>query len=91
MSTENQIEANRQNAQRCTGPKTKEGKTRSSQNALKSGLYSQAEVTAAESREDYEALAAEFHNHYAPANPHERSLVDALVRYEWLTRISHAK
>jgi hypothetical protein len=86
MATDNQIEANRLNAQNCTGPRTGEGKARSSQNALKSGLYSQAEVTAAESREDYEALAADYHNHYAPSNPHERSLVDALVRYEWLSR-----
>ena len=86
MSTENQIEANRRNAQLCTGPKTEEGKARSSQNALKTGLYSQKEVIATESKEEYEALAVDFHNHYAPANPHERSLVDALVRYEWLSR-----
>ena len=86
MSTENQIEANRRNAQLCTGPKTEEGKLRSSQNALKTGLYSQKEVIATESQEEYDALAADFHNHYAPANPHERSLVDALVRYEWLSR-----
>src|SRR6185437_4300484 len=86
MSTENQIEANRLNAQLCTGPKTEEGKARSSQNALKTGLHSQKEVIATESREDYEALIADYHNHYAPANPHERSLVDALIRYEWLSR-----
>jgi hypothetical protein len=86
MATENQIEANRLNAQSCTGPKTEEGKARSSQNALKTGLYSQKEVIATESQEDYEALAADYHNHYTPANPHERSLVDALVRYEWLSR-----
>jgi len=86
MSTENQIEANRSNAQFCTGPKTEEGKLRSSRNALKTGLYSQKEVIATESREDYEALAADYHDHFAPANPHERSLVDALVRYEWLSR-----
>ena len=86
MSTQNQIEANRLNAQLCTGPKTEEGKARSSQNALKTGLYSQKEVIATESQEEYDALAADFHSHYAPANPHERSLVDALVRYEWLSR-----
>ncbi len=86
MSTENQIEANRLNAQHCTGPKTEGGKLRSSQNALKTGLYSKKEVIATESREEYEALAADYHNHYAPSNPHERSLVDALVRYEWLSR-----
>jgi hypothetical protein len=86
MATDNQIEANRLNARHCTGPKTEDGKTRSSQNALKTGLYSKAEVTATESREEYEALAADYYHHFIPATPHERSLVDALVRYEWLSR-----
>ncbi len=86
MSTENQIEANRLNAQNCTGPKTEEGKARSSQNALKSGLYSQKEVIATESREALDELVADFHTRFAPATPEERSLVDALVRYEWLSR-----
>ena len=47
MSTENQIEANRQNAQLCTGPKTEEGKARSSQNALKTGIYAKAAIVRA--------------------------------------------
>lgn len=86
MSTENQIEANRLNAQHCTGPKTEEGKLRSSQNALKSGLYSKAEVLITESREAYDQLIADFYEEFAPATPQEASLVDALIRYEWLTR-----
>jgi hypothetical protein len=86
MSTENQIEANRQNAQLCTGPKTEEGKARSSQNALKTGIYSKSELLITESREALDELIADFHTRFAPATPEERSLVDALIRYEWLTR-----
>jgi hypothetical protein len=56
MATDNQIEANRQNAQLCTGPRTEEGKARSCQNALKTGLYSQKEVIVTESRDDCNAL-----------------------------------
>jgi hypothetical protein len=86
MSTENQIEANRRNAQLCTGPKTEEGKARSSQNALKTGIYSKAEVLITESQETYEQLIAAFYEQFAPATPQEACLVDALIRYEWLSR-----
>ena len=86
MVTAKQVEANRRNAQKCTGPKTIQGKARAAQNALKTGLYSESEVIGSESRDDYNALIAEYHSHFAPATPQERSLVDALIRYEWLSR-----
>lgn len=38
MASNRQIEANRSNAKRSTGPKTAGGKTRSSRNALRHGL-----------------------------------------------------
>jgi hypothetical protein len=38
MASQRQIEANRRNAQRSTGPKTRRGKQRSSRNAVKHGL-----------------------------------------------------
>ena len=39
-----QVEANRRNAQRSTGPKTQEGKERSSRNALRHGIHAQVKL-----------------------------------------------
>ena len=56
MATAKQIAANRQNARRSSGPRSGEGKRRSSQNAYRHGLS--AGVNAhAESVKDIEALA----------------------------------
>ena len=44
MATQAQIEANRRNAAHSTGPKTDEGKARSSQNAITHGFYAKAFV-----------------------------------------------
>jgi hypothetical protein len=86
MATDKQIEANRLNAQKCTGPTTEEGKLRASQNALKTGIYAKAEVLITENHEAYDQLIAAFFEQFAPATPQEACLVDALIRYEWLSR-----
>jgi len=39
LAVEHILAANRANAKKCTGPKTREGKFKSSLNALKQGLY----------------------------------------------------
>jgi len=86
MATDLQIAANRLNALKATGPKTHEGKAAVSQNALKTGLHAKSDVIATESREEYEALIAEYYDRYQPCVPEERCLVDNLVTAEWLGR-----
>ena len=43
MTSQKQIEANRRNAQAATGPKTEEGKSRSSLDAMRHGLTGQGD------------------------------------------------
>jgi hypothetical protein len=50
VSSELQIEANKLNAQRSTGPRTPEGKQRVASNALKHGLTGKQIVSQRESR-----------------------------------------
>jgi hypothetical protein len=86
MATLKQIEANRHNAQESTGPRSESGKTISAANALKSGIYSTREVLPDEDPAELEALSREYHDHFKPATPDERDLVDDLVSYTWFKR-----
>jgi len=84
MATEKQTAANRENAQKSTGPRTAEGKARSSQNALKTGIDAQSEIIRGESREKLETLIVQIDLEYCPVTSAERFQVDILVRCTWL-------
>jgi hypothetical protein len=86
MSTIRQIQANQQNAQRSTGPRTVEGKAIISRNALKSGIDAKSILIVGETSADLEALQAEYFGRWLPTTPEQRALVDSLVENEWLMR-----
>ena len=86
MATLQQIEANRLNAQKSTGPRSAEGKAAVRFNALKTGIDAQSQVIPGEDPAALALLAAEYYNRYQPATPEVRALVDALVTAEWLQR-----
>ena len=86
MPTQKQIAANRRNAQKSTGPRSPEGKARSSQNALKSGIDAKAQVIRGESAANLQALTAEYFDRFRPSTPEQRMLVDTLVDCDWLLR-----
>jgi hypothetical protein len=73
-------------ANQSTGPRTEEGKARSSQNALKSGIYSQAIVIPGENFEHYELLTAEYFQRFSPTTPELRDALDRLVLCVWFLR-----
>jgi hypothetical protein len=86
MATLKQIDANRQNAQRSTGPRTPEGKAASRFNALKSGIDAQTQVIPGEDPAQLEVLLAEYQERFDASTPERRMLVDTLVVCDWLFR-----
>ena len=86
MRTEAQIAANRRNAKKSTGPRTQAGKSASSANAVKSGLYAKSLIIRDEDPAELTRLAAEYYDEFRPATPRERDLVDGLVYNQWLIR-----
>src|SRR5215813_12507627 len=84
MSSLKQLEANRANAQKSTGPRTTEGKAASSRNALKHGLYAEQILLPFESQEEFEEHAAGFRDEYQPSTPTTHTLVNQLIWSSWL-------
>ena len=82
MATAKQIESNRLNAQKSTGPKTEEGKAASALNALTHGLSGQdAEAPGLISLAHgaYERLLEEFRNEFRPSTFQQESLIKTLA------------
>ena len=86
MSSFRQIEANRGNALRSTGPKTEAGKRRSRRNAVRHGLTAETVVVALEDIEDYQALEAAIIADYDARAAVERELVLRLASLLWRMR-----
>jgi len=83
MPTDAQIRANRRNAQRSTGPRTTEGKQRSSCNAVKHALTARLVVLPWEDIGDYFELHGALLRQYQPEYPSEMFLVDQLAQNWW--------
>ena len=88
--SQKQIEANRRNAQKSTGPKTPAGKAAAKLNALKHGILSRQVVVRGlhirESPREFGALRQQFWDEYAPVGPVEEMLVDRIVTTYWRQR-----
>ncbi len=76
-------QANRANAQKSTGPRSAEGKKRSSLNALRHGFTSHIVVLPSEDASAFQAFVAKCHKMYAPETGQEIELVETLANTRW--------
>ena len=81
-----QIEANRRNALKSTGPTSAEGKQRSRCNAVRHGLTAETVIGALEDAEDYKAFEAAIIADYDAQSAVERELVLRLASLLWRLR-----
>jgi hypothetical protein len=86
MTTLKQIEANRRNAQHSTGPLTLEGKDKSSQNAIKHGLFSNAPLVQGEQEKEFNIFSNELLNFLMPQSGMESILVERIITSAWRLR-----
>ncbi|HZQ51948.1 MAG TPA: hypothetical protein VFB14_07115 [Bryobacteraceae bacterium] len=87
MMTQAKLDANRANAQKSTGPISPEGKTNSSRNSFKHGLYSKQLVVGAEEAAELDALKTKLRAEHQPINETEEILVNELAE-RWRLRRS---
>jgi len=86
------LAANRRNAQKSTGPRTDEGKARSSLNAVKHGLTAQTALLNGEDAEELRTFAESFEKHLRPMGPLQKILVQRIIAIGWkLRRVADAE
>jgi hypothetical protein len=80
MATQSQINANRMNAQKSTGPKTPEGKAKSRRNALQHGLTAKTCMLADEDPNDLLDMIAELVEKFDPQDTDEDFLIQRMAK-----------
>src|SRR3974377_2107938 len=86
MSSLKQIEANRRNALKSTGPSTDEGKEQSRRNAVRHGLNAETVIADLDDATDYQAFEAAVIADYDAQTAVERELVLRLASVLWRLR-----
>src|SRR5580704_11711207 len=83
MVTEKQLEANRRNAEKSTGPKSAATKSISSRNNLRHGLTGHISLLPTEDREAHDAFCNELIGSFTPETPMERQLAQSISEDSW--------
>ncbi len=86
MTTDAQIQANRRNAQKSTGPKTAEGKAVVAQNTAKNALFAHENVIKCEKQTDFDVFRDELLAGLAPIGGVETMLAERIVSLSWRLR-----
>ena len=94
MASDKQIQANRLNAQKSTGPQSPEGKQRVAQNRTKHGLAGEHVVLPGEDQAAFDDLLATLHSNWDPHGETETFLLDTMAFNQWrlirIGRMEHA-
>jgi hypothetical protein len=89
MISDKQLEANRANALLSTGPKTEEGRKRSSMNALRHGITGQVTTMTDEDRAAHDKLSQALIKDLAPEGAMEIQIAHRIATDSWrLNRVS---
>ena len=83
MSTKAQILANRRNSQKSTGPRSIQGKSAVSHNAVKHGLLARHDVISSESQADFELYRDRMLAELDPVSPMESMLAERIASLSW--------
>jgi hypothetical protein len=81
-----EIMAKQSQARKTTGPKTPEGKARSSQNAVKHGMRARTLLVHGEEATLYEAFRDALFEQWQPLGDSERSAVQRMAELQWRLR-----
>ena len=83
MSSDAQFKANRKNALRSTGPRSKWGKIKASQNAFKHGLTAKKFVINYENKDYFDIYSDRLMEELEPVGPMETELCERLISLLW--------
>ncbi len=83
MTTDAQIQANRKNAKRSTGPRTAAGKLKSKANSLSHGLLVNSPTLPGEDTKLWEQHRDGFFSDFAPVGAIQQALVELLACLHW--------
>jgi hypothetical protein len=83
MATIKQIDANRRNALKSTGPKTLEGKAAVSMNALRHGLRARTVVLPGENRDEFHHLCDDLEVEWQPQSRTEQFYLEQMAVSQW--------
>ncbi len=86
MTTQKQIEANRRNSRRSTGPKTRTGKAESKMNAMKHGLLAEQVAVRGEDPVEFTRVLESLIDEVQPQGPLEEQLVERVAACMWRLR-----
>ena len=81
--TEAQMNANRENAKKSTGPRSAAGKATSSRNATTHGLTAVNLFLPGEAPEDHQRLRVNLYTTFRPVGEGEEDLVDRIANAQW--------